>query len=104
MQIIHVSEFNPPSIFIDTVDQCAHHRPEVLRVLVALVRERDRLRLLLVVLLVVHPQLIVQLLQSLLPLRLLHFVGLLDFNQVRGQEVVRARLLLEEVRVVRYFL
>jgi hypothetical protein len=104
MQIIHVSEFDPPGIFIDTVDECADHSPEVLRVLVTLVRERDRLRLLLVVLLVVHPQLIVQLLQSLLPLCLLHFVGLLDFNQVRGQEIVSAWLLLEEVGVVRYFL
>ena len=104
MQVIHVSEFDPPGIFIDTVNESAHHRPQVLRVLVALVRECDRLRLLLVILLVIHPQLIVQLLQSLFALRFLHFIGLLNFNEVRCQKVVCARLLLLEVRVVRDFL
>lgn len=104
MQIIHVSEFDLPRIFIDTVDKCAHHRPEVFRVLVALVRECDCLRLLLVILLVVHPQLVVKLLQSLLALRPLHYVGLLHFNEVGGQKVVSARLLLLEVRVVSNFL
>ncbi len=104
MQIIHVSEFDPPSIFIDTVNQCAHHCPQVFGVLVTFIRECDCLCLLLIVLLVVHPQLIVQLLQSLLALSLLDYVGLLHFNEVGCQEVVSARLLLLEVRVVRDFL
>ncbi len=104
MQIIHVSKFDPPSIFIDTVNQCAHHCPEVFGVIVTFIRECDCLRLLLIILFIVHPQLIVQLLQSLLALGLLDYVGLLHFNEVGCQEVVGARLLLLEVRVVRDFL
>ena len=99
-----MSEFDPPAIFIDTVNECADHCPEVFGVLVTFIRECDCLRLLLIVLLVIHPQLVVQLLESLLALGLLDYVGLLHFNEVRCQEVVGARLLLLEVRVVRDFL
>jgi hypothetical protein len=53
MQIIHVSEFDLPRIFIDTVYHSAHHSREVFRILVTLIRESDRLPLLLVILLVI---------------------------------------------------
>lgn len=87
-------------VSVYAVDESADHGAQVLRVLVALVRERDRLRLLLAPRLVVHAQLVVQLLQPLLPLSKLLLVRLLHLHKLRLQEVLPTWKLLLEVRVV----
>lgn len=80
MQVAHVCEFDLSGVLINAVNKCAHHGSQVFSILVTFIGEGDGLSLLLTILLIVHPQLIVKLLQSLLALCSLHLIGFLDLD------------------------